>query len=533
MNIVKLQDDLKNVPDNALVGYVQNPSGQVPSYLALSELQRRKKMREQATGAQAQGQQPSVAEQLIAEAAPQPGIAGIPVTNIGNEEAYAAGGIVAFEEGGDVQGYADGGSTRAYNRAARESFLGRGLESIDEAMELMPSPGNLYKRAGGYFADVLSGMRWVRNPYTGELVRAKDVVENPNAGALVQQPGMTNITGMMGMTQPDTSLGVPATPIPPELLKASQQGTDTGSAGKTPAGPRPPAAPSAAPTGLQTLVAPEIKYTPIPEADRTPLVDARGEMDKYMGLIGEDPYAAKAAERISKMEQANELYKQQFPWMALAEAGFGMAAGSSPFALQNIAEGGKQGITALARGRKDVQEQEEKIFNAEAKVAEAKRAVQLSAAKFGLESEQTARAARRLENAEERKNKLLVETKNKEFEFDAKKFSIEEARKQRELTAEIENKQALARYYNKTPAEIQLIERYAADKKIPFAQAFEEVQYGKNEPKTDSAIAAKLLTANPMLAEDPEALAKAVQNYKAGMSGYNPAQWGTPKQISK
>jgi len=557
MNIVKLQDDLKNVPDNALINYVQNPSGQVPTYLALSELQRRKKMREQASGAQAQGPQPSVAEQLVAESAPQAGIAGIPVTNIGNEDAYATGGIVSFAEGGDVQGYATKGFVELtdeelrrlspaeqvdYNNrkyaASRQDILS-GAKKIGAAgLDVLTLPGRaLYNAA----SDIFSAKGELLNRFAG-----RQLVDTAPA------PGYTSMTPFYDMwirgnpenadqqapvqTAQTTPAVVDNTYIDQLLAQQNKNiiANDTGSQFKTPpAGPRPPAAPSTAPTGLQTLVAPKMEYVPMAEADRTPLVDARGEMDKYMGLIGEDPYATKAAERISKMEQANELYKQQFPWLALAEAGFGMAAGTSPFALQNIAEGGQRGVTALARGRKEVDEQEEKIFNAEAKVAEAKRAVQLSAAKYGLDSEQTAKAARRLENAEERKAQRELEFRNKTFEFETKKFSIEEARKQRELTAEIENKQALARYYNKTPAEIQLIERYAADKKIPFSQAFEEVQYGKNEPKTDSAIAAKLLTANPMLAEDSEALAKAVQNYKAGMSGYNPAQWGTPKQISK
>ena len=46
MNIIKIQDQLKSIPDQTLVGYVQNPTGQVPTYLALSELQRRKEMRQ-------------------------------------------------------------------------------------------------------------------------------------------------------------------------------------------------------------------------------------------------------------------------------------------------------------------------------------------------------------------------------------------------------------------------------------------------------------------------------------------------------
>ena len=34
MNIIKLQDMLRGVDDNALINYVQNPQGEVPSYLA-------------------------------------------------------------------------------------------------------------------------------------------------------------------------------------------------------------------------------------------------------------------------------------------------------------------------------------------------------------------------------------------------------------------------------------------------------------------------------------------------------------------
>ena len=45
MNIIKLQDMLRGVPDDALISYVQKPQGEVPSYLALSELQRRKDTR--------------------------------------------------------------------------------------------------------------------------------------------------------------------------------------------------------------------------------------------------------------------------------------------------------------------------------------------------------------------------------------------------------------------------------------------------------------------------------------------------------
>jgi len=135
MNIIKIQDQLKGVPDNTLVGYVQNPTGQVPTYLALSELQRRKEMR-----ASYQANKPedkTVAEDLVEEAQPkpQPGIAALPEgqpmqqamapqpempvqqmaqggladlamdNQMFNEENFATGGIVAFAKGGSPDEY--------------------------------------------------------------------------------------------------------------------------------------------------------------------------------------------------------------------------------------------------------------------------------------------------------------------------------------------------------------------------------------------------------------------------------------------
>jgi hypothetical protein len=138
MNIIKIQNQLKGVPDDTLVGYVQNPSGQVPTYLALSELQRRKEMRNSYQANKPE--EKSVAEDLVQEAQPQMmGVAGLPeaqpmmeamapqpempmeqmaqggLTDLAmdnqmfNEENFATGGIVAFDDGGPVKHYAYGG----------------------------------------------------------------------------------------------------------------------------------------------------------------------------------------------------------------------------------------------------------------------------------------------------------------------------------------------------------------------------------------------------------------------------------------
>ena len=138
MNIIKIQNQLKGVPDDTLVGYVQNPSGQVPTYLALSELQRRKEMRNSYQANKPEDK--TVAEDLVQEAQPQPGIVGLSEAqpmmeamapqpempmeqmahgglaeldtgNMYDENSYANGGIVAFDDGGPVQHYAYGGNT--------------------------------------------------------------------------------------------------------------------------------------------------------------------------------------------------------------------------------------------------------------------------------------------------------------------------------------------------------------------------------------------------------------------------------------
>jgi len=112
-NILKLQDQLKGLPDNALVQYAQNPDGQVPQYLILGELQRRKAMRDEFQQSQAQAPQSTVAEDLQTSAQPAAqegeGVASLPVPDtMFQEQSMAGGGIVAFDDGGEVERFQTG-----------------------------------------------------------------------------------------------------------------------------------------------------------------------------------------------------------------------------------------------------------------------------------------------------------------------------------------------------------------------------------------------------------------------------------------
>ena len=71
MNILQVQDALKDFSQEQLVKEMEKPSGQAPQFLVLSELNRRQRMKQDFDARQAQ-QQPTVAEKLVAAAgAPQ------------------------------------------------------------------------------------------------------------------------------------------------------------------------------------------------------------------------------------------------------------------------------------------------------------------------------------------------------------------------------------------------------------------------------------------------------------------------------
>ena len=149
MSILKLSEDLKDVPDHFLVSEVRQPTGSYPGYLVVAELERRKGMRdrylkeapkstvvddlsqpnrEQMMSAVAQMQQPQQ-QPLPPQMPPQmplpPQIPQMPASGLmatpqasslaatdavaSPRKRMAGGGLVAFQEGGDVKRFAGGG----------------------------------------------------------------------------------------------------------------------------------------------------------------------------------------------------------------------------------------------------------------------------------------------------------------------------------------------------------------------------------------------------------------------------------------
>ena len=123
MNIIELQDNLKDLPDNVLMQEMQMPTGNMPQFLVLSELKRRKRMRDEYQRQQAVDM-PTVAEEVMTAAgAPQGGLTSIArnmapnssiAQNTGESQAVpvqptrapqmmAEGGILSMANGGGIR----------------------------------------------------------------------------------------------------------------------------------------------------------------------------------------------------------------------------------------------------------------------------------------------------------------------------------------------------------------------------------------------------------------------------------------------
>lgn len=109
MNIVQLQDQLKNFSQDQLVREMQMPSGNAPQFLVLGEIMRRKRMQDDFTAQQAKGDQGTVAQEAVAAAGvPQGGIADMARALAPSTDMTQNTGVQAMAAGGPVKKMAEG-----------------------------------------------------------------------------------------------------------------------------------------------------------------------------------------------------------------------------------------------------------------------------------------------------------------------------------------------------------------------------------------------------------------------------------------
>lgn len=188
MNLVEISETLKGAPDDFLVKHVQNPDGTIPQFMALSELQRRKDMRERF--ATPQGPQSTVADDLTggqgiaASAEPQTS----PAPQAGPEA-----GIQGYRYGGyidRVAGFESGNNPNAKNPYSSASGLYQLIDStrasLDKRYGFDPrdrSAATERARMEAYTNETASALRKRNLPVSGGTLYG---------GHLLGQAGVTN-----------------------------------------------------------------------------------------------------------------------------------------------------------------------------------------------------------------------------------------------------------------------------------------------------------------------------------------------------
>jgi len=440
MNIIQVQDRLKGVDDQSLVGYVERPTPDVPTYLALGELQRREQMRAkyqaQATPTE------TVSEEIVAKATPQmgigaltnsmsapqmpqpevmsesetiteTGIANLPAPNVGN---YAEGGIVGEERdmfdivvddyvspGLDAAGLFMGkfagpivggmwpGEVQAAERYSPEEMAGimgyapGGL--VDNLRGRNPNLSGVTRpteiaEAGQFFFEDLPGGNEAFESFTEAQKRAAPPLfaadQRQQTEQLKKQFKSPYAIELEKLDQKPYSEYTQQDIANKRYLKEQEDKYWEGSSDV-----QEKAKKSALEAEVQKNLANQ--QPPAAPAKEVTMADRIAE---FKSLMGDDTYNDMLAEKMKKMDASADRQAEIAPWMALTEAGLAMAAGQDQNALTNIASGASRGIESYAASEKERRALEEQQFDTTIKLRQAERAEQLAAVQYGMDSKQ-------------------------------------------------------------------------------------------------------------------------------------------------
>lgn len=378
INVNQITSRLASMPDQALQQYAaMHKNDPYVMALALSESNRRKQMRQ---GAQMQApQQPKVVDQEIAQMSqPMPedtGIGQLPAPNMQN---MAEGGIVAFEDGGQVPRMFNGGvPPRPVQRMPGDPIT----SEWDRMYGATYAPDGTPKA---------SKQQYVLDP------TSKSYVLNP------QYVAPTKPTPAPAAVASPAVLPPPPPPPPPPLLDK-----------KPPPAPAPAAKPAAGLPALNTkpmTAAEAAKQAAALGDDKEVRSELQGYVDRQK-KIGEEavgsfekgiaglPEAYKKYEaRLQKEEAESATDKDKALGMSIFKAGLAMMSGTSQNAFENIGKGAMVGLEDQQAALKEFKKAQRERDKAFADIEQARLADQRGDLKTKLELE--SRAADRNSAAE-------------------------------------------------------------------------------------------------------------------------------------
>jgi hypothetical protein len=366
MNLIEISNQLKDVPDQFLMKEVEVPSGAYPSYLVISELTRRERMRksalkeaptttvaedladpgrEQRQMAMAQAAQqmsaPSLnaglaaAPQATESLAAQDAMGTTPPEMMMPAQGMAAGGMVSFKQGGDV--------VRAYDGLPESNFSdsGRGLSSVidvDPSREKF-SPA---RKIGAFFKpDVMFY----------EYMNPEDQINFEKTGVVPDYAKQRYFA---------TESKIPSTSAAKFADMKDKEDASTLGTVRTAAS----SAPAVAGSSSNPLVTYRDPYAQRMAGilDRFDKRKPPSEQDlETAALTRQARYEEDVPFRLGYLEKemagrAKEMAdrKQSNINEALIQAGLGIMGSKSPRFLQAVSEGGTAGLKAYQQGAKDI-----------------------------------------------------------------------------------------------------------------------------------------------------------------------------------
>lgn len=450
LNVEQITSSLAKLPDNALQQYAMlHKNDPYTLSLALSESNRRKQLR---ASAQAQGQgqpQPKVVDQAVAGMLPENvGIGALPAQNM---QQFADGGIV---------GYADGGYNPASGPAGRLAYDNEPvLRMADGGMVAFAEGGEteLPEWVKRLPEDALIRKLYEKKPGRGlfepaPMTYAKQVppvnqdMENARDALLAQGRDMTPQTPAPAGIIPNALPNMRAAPAPANAAAA--------------AAPRKPVVGAADPVieQLQSVR----KALGIDDQAEFNREKAMAEREKYLG----DNPAKAQMERLDKLEQMAQSEREDAKNFSILRAGLSMMASRSPYAMVGIGEGAQAGLGSYESALKEL------------KAAERDRE------KMRQNAENAVYAARagNYDHVDTQYNKWLDRKEKNDERLLSVYGTLKSAEMQGQTARDVARINAAPA--NRSPAEIQLIERVAKERGISFMDAYNEVIAAKREPMT-------------------------------------------------
>lgn len=368
MNLIELSEQLKDVPDQLLMKEVQAPSGAYPSYLVVTEMSRRKRMRDQAAKEaptttvaqdlaqpsreqmmaaaaamqQRMGQQPPPPSQLVSGQGPQgpqaqmmsqpaprlnAGIMAAPqaanalsaqdVMAAEEPRRMAGGGMVAFAKGGDIH-YDDRGAVRFQNQGAVPRY-GMRFEELPEyrnppASSLGELFGNMFTRPGQRI-DPVTGEPIYIAEFLRRQERERAAAAAPVAQAIVENAARANPQAAINIAQTNPVGAAEMAQRDPIIASHLRNaGVNTNQQG--PAAPAPAAAAPAAPgSGTPRPAAlPTVNLGPMPTLSLTPITDPYAAEAKDLSARFAATREPTAEEAAAARKRGGERYAQEMPF---------------------------------------------------------------------------------------------------------------------------------------------------------------------------------------------------------------------------